>query len=202
MPLCAISWRSIISSFSLLCSGSSKGSFSLMFPHQNPVCPSPPIHATCPAHLILLDLITWMIFGEEYRSLKLLIVYSSLLLCNVIPFSPKYPPKHPILQHAQPTFLSRREQSSFTPIQNKGENYGRSDIGEKEPGGLVVRMVIKSIFHWQCRSHLILLFKGSLLSVLTDKTAKVLLYMQQRHTVGAEVELYSFLTLALDGSGC
>jgi hypothetical protein len=27
-----------------------------------------PIHATCPAHLSLLNLITRMIFGEEYRA--------------------------------------------------------------------------------------------------------------------------------------
>jgi hypothetical protein len=31
---------------------------------------SPPIHATCPAHLILLDFITRKIFGEQYRSLS------------------------------------------------------------------------------------------------------------------------------------
>jgi hypothetical protein len=28
-----------------------------------------PIRSACPAHLILLDLITRVIFGEEYRSL-------------------------------------------------------------------------------------------------------------------------------------
>jgi hypothetical protein len=29
-----------------------------------------PIQATCPTHLIILDLITWTRLGEEYRSLS------------------------------------------------------------------------------------------------------------------------------------
>ena len=41
------------------------------FPHQDPIHPlSPPICATCPAHLILLHFITRTILGEEYRSLS------------------------------------------------------------------------------------------------------------------------------------
>ena len=70
---------------------SSKWSRSLRFPHQNPVCTSPlPIHAACPVHPILLDFITWIILGEEYRSLSFLLcsflhslVTSSLLGPNI-----------------------------------------------------------------------------------------------------------------------
>ena len=51
--------------------GSSRWSLSLRFRHQNPVYTSPLPH-TCYVlrHIILLDLITQKIFGEEYRSLS------------------------------------------------------------------------------------------------------------------------------------
>jgi len=51
--------------------GSPNWSLSLRFPYQNSVYASlPPIRATCPDHLILLDFITRTILGEEYRSLS------------------------------------------------------------------------------------------------------------------------------------
>ena len=51
--------------------GTSKWSLSLRFPHQNPVYDLlSPIRAACPTQLIILNLITWTIFGEQYRSLS------------------------------------------------------------------------------------------------------------------------------------
>jgi hypothetical protein len=64
---------------------------SLRSPHQNSVCISlSPIRATCAAHLIL-DLITQILFGDEYRSLSYSLcsllhspVASSLLGPNIL----------------------------------------------------------------------------------------------------------------------
>ena len=65
------SWRSILKLSSHRCLGLPSVLFPLSCPHQNPVCTSPlPIPSTCPTHLILLNLITCTIFGEQYWSLN------------------------------------------------------------------------------------------------------------------------------------
>ena len=61
--------------------GSSKKSLSPRYPQQNP---SSPIRAKYPAHLILLDMITWITYGE------VLTVQCPTVPTYLVPRSPKY----------------------------------------------------------------------------------------------------------------
>ena len=68
-PVHAHTSHSLISSLFTL--GSFKWFLSVRFPHQNSVYTSTfPLHATCPALLVLLDSITRITFGEEHGSLS------------------------------------------------------------------------------------------------------------------------------------
>jgi hypothetical protein len=63
------SWRSILILSYHLCLGFPSGLFPSGFPIKTLYTPLlSPMHTTCPTHHILLDLIIWMIFGEQYRS--------------------------------------------------------------------------------------------------------------------------------------
>ena len=65
------SWRSILILSSHLCLGLPSGLFYTGFPTKTLYKPLLyPIRTTFPAHLILLDLITQTILGEEYRLLS------------------------------------------------------------------------------------------------------------------------------------
>ena len=82
---------------------------------------APLLQATCPAHLILLDLVAKIIFVEGD-------IWQSSSLCNLLHFpvnssllGPNVP-QHPILKHTQPMFLPQCDTPSFTPMQNNRQN--------------------------------------------------------------------------------
>jgi hypothetical protein len=62
-----------------------KYSFSLRFPHQNPVRGSPlHMHATCSAILTVLNVIIRLTLGQKVKVMKLLIMYFFPVCCDLI----------------------------------------------------------------------------------------------------------------------
>jgi len=94
-----------------------------------------PIRATCPVHLILLDLIMRKLLGEEYRSLS----YS---LCSFLHSSVTSSPLGPnnllstlFSNTFSLTFVPQCERPSFTPIQNKAKCIQTSNLEVSELDG-------------------------------------------------------------------
>ena len=106
------SWRSILILFSPLRLGFPSGLLPSSFPTAALYTPLLfPIRAMFPTHLNLLDLITRIIFGEEYRVL-IFSLCSFLHFRYLVPLRPKYSPYHPILKQPQPTFLPQCDRPS------------------------------------------------------------------------------------------
>ena len=113
--------KSILILSSHLCLGLPNGLFPSGFPTKTLYAPIlSPLCATCSTHLILLNLITWIIFGGEYRSVSYSLC-SFLHSCYLVPFRPKYSPQHPILKYPQPMFLPRSKRPNFAPIKTTGK---------------------------------------------------------------------------------
>ena len=101
---------------------SSKWFFPSGFPNKTLYAPLlSPIRATYTAHLILLDLITRIIFGEEYRSLSSSLC--SFLHSFVSSSQAQIFSSAPYSQTPSAYILTQCERPSFTPIQNNMRNY-------------------------------------------------------------------------------
>jgi hypothetical protein len=103
---------------------SSKWSPSIRFPTNTPFAPLLSlIRATCPVHIILLDLMTRIIFREDYRSL--ISSLRSFLHSPVISshFGPNIILSNLFPNYPQPKFFPQCEPPSFTPIQRIRPNY-------------------------------------------------------------------------------
>jgi hypothetical protein len=118
----SISWRSLSILAFYLCLGFQAFSF----PHVS--SPKPcmyvfllsPIRTTCPAyHVILLDLITRIMFGEEYRS-RISSLCSLPQSTHPSPFSKHINAlQHPILENPQHNLLPQFGSPIFPPVQNR-----------------------------------------------------------------------------------
>ena len=87
-------WRSILIIFSHLCLGLPSGLFPSGFPIKTLYIPLlSPLHATC-----FIYLITQIVLGEQYRSIRYLLCSFLHSPVNIVPLRPKYSHQRPILK--------------------------------------------------------------------------------------------------------
>jgi len=81
------------------------------------------MRTTCPAHLILINLITPIIFGETWQSRSSPFVSFLTTSPYSLLLRSKYLPQHPVLEHFQSTFFLQCERPRFTSTQSNVQSY-------------------------------------------------------------------------------
>jgi hypothetical protein len=80
------------------------------------------LRASCPAHLILLDLSpAWYCVRSTDHSAPHYLIFS--IPRYFVSLRPKFSPQHPIPKYPHSTYILQWQRPSFTPIQNNGQNY-------------------------------------------------------------------------------
>jgi hypothetical protein len=81
-----------------------------------------PMRATCLAHLIFFWFDSLSDIWRRVQIMKLLILQFSSAFCHFIPRGSKYSPQYPVLRNNL-VFFRYCKRPSFTPIQNRKQNY-------------------------------------------------------------------------------
>ena len=82
------------------------------------------MQATCPGLLIMFDLMSLIMFHNEYNFEALECVLFVASCCFLRVFKSKYFPQHPLLEHSQSVPFSQWKKSSTTFIQYMRQNCG------------------------------------------------------------------------------
>ena len=123
-----IPWRSVLVLSSHLLTDLASCLFPASFPIKTLCAPFLfPMRAQCPAHLIILDLLTRIILPEECRFWNSPL-FTLIHYCYFVTFRPKYLPQYPIIKSPQSVFHRQCGRPSFKSVQKNRQSDSFSNL--------------------------------------------------------------------------